>query len=305
LLIALVAVALAGFATLAVARQRMRARIEESPSVVAATDVVAVPAVIAADDEEKYLGVVVAREAVDIAPKVEGAVKEVTVNVGDHVNEGDKVAELDDQALKRELALVQAGLSGAFAGQAKASIELLDAKERNARRKGVTLDLSQEERASAAFKEQLGGANLSAARAQVAEQQARMALLGETIKNSSLRAPFSGTVAARYRGQGEIAGPRAPILRIIQSGDLLMRFAIPVVRSTELKLPMPVQIEIETLTAPVRGQVVRIAPEVDPSSQMIFVEASIATPSSLHGQIQAGLVGRVSWKRGEGSLRAP
>jgi len=274
----------------------MHARVAAAAAATGTSPSAPAPSALAGEeDEEKFLGVVVAREVVDIAPKVEGMLKDVTVSVGDVVKAGDKVADLDDRSLRRELALAQAGLSGARAGEAKAAIELSDAKERNARRQKVTQDLSQEEISAAAYKEQLGGANLTAARASVAEQYARIALLTETLKNTSLHAPFSGTVAVRYHGPGEMVGPRAPIVRIIQSGDLRVRFAVPVPRSTELKPEMLVQVDIETLPAPVFGKVTSIAPEVDPSSQMIFVEAGLEPAT--RERLQAGLVGRVSWRR--------
>lgn len=294
LVLATLCVAL-GVTALVVARRRMHARIAAAGAPTGSATSAPAPPPLTGEDEEKFLGVVVAREVVDVAPKVEGMLKEVTVNVGDIVKAGDKVADLDDRSLRRELALAQASLSGARAGEAKAAIELSDAKERNARRQKVTQDLSQEEISAAAYKEQLGGANLSAARASVAEQYARIALLTETLKNTSLRAPFAGTVAVRYHGPGEMVGPRAPIVRIIQSGDLRVRFAVPVPRSTELKPDMPVQVEIETVPAPVFGKVTSIAPEVDPSSQMIFVEAGL--DPATRERLQAGLVGRVSWRR--------
>jgi RND family efflux transporter MFP subunit len=240
--------------------------------------------------------VVVAREAVDVVSKIEGPIKEVLVNIGDKVKANDKLVEIDDRPIRRDLALVQATLGGARASESKAAIELGDARERNERRKQAGVDVSPEELSSAKYKEKLEGANLQAAQAVVAEQKARVAQLLASLKNTEIRAPFDGTVAARYKGPGSLVGPAIPILRIIQSSDLCVRFAIPVDALRTIKVGMPVNIDVETLHATLEGKVENLAPEVDAASQMLYAEASLAIPKEWKAQLHSGLVARVSPK---------
>ena len=245
---------------------------------------------------EPFLGVVVPREAVDVISKIDGPIKEIFVNVGAQVKANDRLVEIDDRPLRRDLALAQAALAGARAAETKALIELRDARERSARRARVAEDVSAEELSSARYSAKLGGANLTAAQAKVAEARAHVAQLSESLKMTDIRAPFAGTVAARYKSPGSLVGPSVPILRVIQSQALCVRFAVPIQFARTVVVGMPVNLQIETLTEPLDGKVENVAPEVDAASQMLYVESSLSLASKWMTQLQSGLVVHVTPK---------
>ena len=120
------------------------------------------------------------------------------------------------------------------------------------------------------------------------------AQLTDAIKNCVIRAPFAGTVAQRYVGAGSVAGALTPILRVIQSEDLHVRFAVPVDQSREVSIGEPISIQVETLSAPLAGEIENISPEVEPASQMLFVEARLLISRADQQRLRAGLVAHVT-----------
>src|SRR5262249_15538106 len=50
--------------------------------------------------QDRFVGVVVSRAALDLTPRIEGRLKELTVTVGQEVKANDKIAVIDDDAVK-------------------------------------------------------------------------------------------------------------------------------------------------------------------------------------------------------------
>jgi hypothetical protein len=61
----------------------------------------------------------------------------------------------------------------------------------------------------------------------VAQWRTKRAQLERQLADTELRAPFSGTVAERYVDPGGMAGPGTPVVRLISSDALWVRFAVP------------------------------------------------------------------------------
>ena len=245
------------------------------------------------DRSEHYVGVVVSRAAMDLNPRIDGKLKSVRVKVGEMVVADQLLAQLDSDPIRRDLELARAGLLGARAGAKHARIALGEASEKSRRRLAVAADLSKEEVASAQAAERMGGAGLSVAEAAVAEQRARIAKLEETLGYTDLRAPFAGKIASIYAVAGALVGQKIPVLRLVQNQDLCVRFAVPAKQVAQLQVGKPVRFSLDTSLGELPGRVENISPEVDPGSQMGYVEASLDLPPELKAKIQPGLVARV------------
>jgi RND family efflux transporter MFP subunit len=245
--------------------------------------------------EKGFLGVVLARETVDIVPKTQGRVRTVRVRLGDPVNRNAVIATIEAETVAGELAMAEAEARQAEADHEKAKLEASQASERLARREPLAQGvpaISGEELESSRYQDKLAGQRLRAARALVAQKAARVKQLRALVAETELRAPFAGMVAARYVDPGAVVGPQTPIARLINPDDLWVRFAVPEDRSTAIAAGERVQVAIETLTA-VPGVVEKVAPEVDAASRMIVAEAKLELPPSWRGQIRSGLVARV------------
>lgn len=241
-----------------------------------------------------YVGAVLARQSVDVAARLDGRVDSVQVRLGDQVQQGAILATMDLRSLRSELAMASASLQSAEAEVSRAELELKQGQDRLTRL--LTLSdgrpvVSGEELERGQYQVKISAARLSAAEAALQERRAHLLQRQQNLADGELRAPFSGTITARYVDPGAMVARSAPIVRLISSASLLVRFAIPEHAILELKIGNAISVYIEEPGVKLQGVIERIAPEVDAASRMVIVEASLGAPDDK--QVVAGRAARV------------
>ncbi|MDB4968789.1 MAG: hypothetical protein JWN44_4478 [Myxococcales bacterium] len=245
-----------------------------------------------------FLGVVVAPQTVDVSAQVAGRLLAVTVRVGDHVQRDAVLARLDGRSAVQEVKMARAELATALAARDQARLDIAQARERAARRSAVVElpsetvgTASAEEVSSAQYQVRLGQAKLDSAEAAVAQRRARLQQMAILAKEGALRAPFEGVVVARYVDAGSSIRQSMPVVRLLETGELRVRFAMPE-DADELAVGTAVRVSVGAEA--VDGVVEKVTPEIDAASRMIFAEASLAPRhASLH-PLRSGQVARVS-----------
>jgi len=242
-----------------------------------------------------YVGVITARESLDISAKIDGEVSAVNVRLGDSVAKNATVALIDDRPIQEELTLAEADLRSARAVIAQARVNVAEAKEKlaieqKAFSEGTT---SKKGVVDAKFRHRRARAGLQKAFADQGRHNARVNQLNRRLEDVKVKAPFAGTISLRHLNPGAVVRRGTPIVRLITSGDLWMRFAVPASDASRLRKHVQVEVYIPVLGATVPATILQVAPELDPTSQMIIAEAKLTIPSALRGRIQAGIVGRV------------
>lgn len=154
-------------------------------------------------------GYVVARRQATVSAEITGRIREVLVEEGASVAEGEVLARLDDDRARLDLELLQTQ-----ARSARLRIDSLDAQLTEAR---VVLDRAQrlEERqfgslaAVTAAQAQADSltAQISAAQADAAAAEVRVANQRDLVERHVVRAPFAGVVIAKNAQVGEILSP--------------------------------------------------------------------------------------------------
>jgi len=247
-----------------------------------------------APPDEEFLGVVLARQSVDVSAKLDGRIEQVHVQLGQRVPRNGVIATLDVRSIQQELAMAEAALEAAEAEHERAALELADARERLERSRNLGDLVARETLANSQYQEKIAAARVESARAQIAERRARAEQLRETIADATLRAPFEGVVAARYLDPGTVVTPGTPVISLISAGDLRLRFAVPEKRAADLAAGQRVSVRLETVPVQLQGTVEHVAPEVDAAARMVFVEARLESPESPKATIPSGAVARVS-----------
>ncbi|HEY4531012.1 MAG TPA: efflux RND transporter periplasmic adaptor subunit [Luteimonas sp.] len=154
-------------------------------------------------------GYVVARRMATVSAKITGRVREVLIEEGMAVEEGQVMATLDPIDADAQNALARAQLDAARSQIAGVEAQLAEA-EANATRLSSLVGQQLVSRAqyeqAVAQRESLR-AQLATARrnAQVAGQQLRISGIG--VDNTVVRAPFAGVVVAKAAQPGEIVSP--------------------------------------------------------------------------------------------------
>lgn len=242
-----------------------------------------------------FLGVVMASQTVDVAARLQGRIKHVRVRLGDRVARGDILATLDHAMLQSELASARASLQAARARAREAALALEEARARHGRwRASAAMNagaVSVDEMADIEYQARSAAVRADAARASVAEQQARVAGLVQQIEDATVRAPFDARVAVRHVDAGATVMPGTPIARLVGASDLRVRFAVPEERGTEVAVGQQVEARLETMDLRLSGVIEKIAPEVDTASRMIFAEARVSLSQA---QAEVALAGRTA-----------
>lgn len=245
--------------------------------------------------EAGFLGVVVATHTVDLAPKVNGRVESVHVRLGERVNANAPIATLDTAALRHDLKMGEAKLGVARAEEAKAQTELRQLEEELEAFTTLSQsgNVSAKELSAAQHRSEAASASLEAARARVAEAEAQVLQLKQTLADAYVRAPFSGVVSDRFVDPGAMVGPLVPIVRLVSADNLRVRFAVPEQSAGEIRTGMAVQAQVSSADAQLNAVVENVAPEVDIASRMIIAEAKVESGETKKA-IPSGTVVRVS-----------
>jgi RND family efflux transporter MFP subunit len=243
-------------------------------------------------------------QEVDVMAKVSGYVKEIRVDVGDRVKEGDLLATLEVPEMADDLRKSQAGVRHSQSEVARAQDEIARAKsahdlahlsynrllQASQRRPGLiaqqeiddaqTRDLVAEAQLSAA------NSSLAAAGQQVDVDQSSTARVQTMIDYQRVTAPFTGVVTKRYADKGSMiqAGTASqtqamPVVRLSQNG--LLRLILPVPESVvpTVHIGQQVEVRVPTLDRTFPGKVARFSDKLSYQTRTMDTEVDVPNPS--------------------------
>jgi len=242
-------------------------------------------------------------QEVDIMAKVSGYVKEIRVDVGDHVRQGDTLATIEIPEMQDDITRAQATIDQAEAEVTGARDEVRRAESSHdiahlsyQRLAGVVQErpglVAQQEIDDAHSRDlgaeaQLAGANskLAAALQRVGVTRAELARVKTMLAYTKVTAPFAGVITKRFANTGSM----------IQAGTASQTQAMPVVRLSEnsllrLILPVPesdvslvhvgqgLMVRVPTLNRSFPGKVARFSDRVQLSTRTMDTEVDVANP---------------------------
>jgi RND family efflux transporter MFP subunit len=239
-------------------------------------------------------------QEVDVMAKVSGYVKEIRVDVGDRVKEGELLATLEVPEMADDLRKSQAGVRHSQSEVARAQDEIARAKsardiahlsydrlfQASQKKPGL---IAQQEIDDAQSKDlgaeaQLAAANssLAAARQQVDVDQSSSARVQTMIDYQRVTAPFAGVVTKRYADQGSMiqAGTASqtqamPVVRISQNG--LLRLILPVPESAvpTIHIGQQVEVRVPALNRAFPGKVARFVDKLSLETRTMDTEVFV------------------------------
>ncbi len=229
----------------------------------------------------------------DVKAKVAGQLVEVAAREGEHVEEGQVLARVDPTELRARAAARAAEVEAARSqlGLARKTLE----QQRALAARGF---LSKNALLNAESGYEVARARLDTARAQ-------LALAEEELGNAVLRAPLSGTVAARLAEPGERVAVDAPVLRLVDLSRLALQAPVPAESIAEVRVGQPVSFRVQGFgERSFGGRVERINPTTTEGSRSIAVHVVIDNPD---GALRGGLFasGSLVLERLEKALPVP
>ena len=234
---------------------------------------------------------------VDVHAKVAGYIRHIYVDVGDHVREGQTLAELEIPELAAQLSGADAAVRAAKEQIRRAEGELQRAQSTHSATHAAYGRLKQaadsrpglvaQQEVDDAQAKDLGGeaqvssseAELAAAKQQLevaeANQRQYTALTGYT----RIVAPFAGIVTNRYADTGALvaAGTSSstqaiPVVRLAQVSKLRLVLPIPESTAAQIRLGDPVSVRVEALKRDFQGKVARFAAALDQQTRTMETE---------------------------------
>jgi multidrug efflux pump subunit AcrA (membrane-fusion protein) len=253
-------------------------------------------------------------QAVTEAPilaRADGYIQRRMVDIGDRVQAGQTVAEIEapelDQQVRQAKAVsqqaqaavqqAQAALEQALANdeQGKSNLEL--ARVTAQRWRGLTeqgiVSRQENDQYQAQYQSQLAGvqalekaiaaqrSNVAAAEANVASAEANVARLDDMQRYRVVKAPFDGVITLRNVDVGALVNAGSTLLfRIAQTGTLRTYINVPQTNASSIRVGQAARLNVSNL--PERsftGTVARTANSLDPNSRTMLVEIEVPNAS--------------------------
>lgn len=209
-------------------------------------------------------GTIRADNEVDVAAKIGGRVATVRVDVGDEVDEGQVLMELETTELRLQVQQAEAALASARASQANAAAEYERAV--------------QMRDAGGSSSAQVDRVRLQrdASNAQEKQAIAQLALARESLDNASVRAPIGGVITRRSVSRGQMIGAGVPLFHLQDAA--VVRFGTAVDARTFHRLARDGEVEVQVEAFPDKvfaGRVTRLSPQLDPGTRRASIEIEI------------------------------
>ncbi|HVT89805.1 MAG TPA: efflux RND transporter periplasmic adaptor subunit [Tepidisphaeraceae bacterium] len=242
-----------------------------------------------------------AMQETPIFPRANGYLKRLLVDLGDRVEAGQLLAEIDTPDVDADLLQAKASVSQANASLVKAQNDFqlaqttLTRYEGFAQAGGVTQQQLDEKRS--AFAEAQSA--LEGAKANVQAAEASVQRLTAAQGFEKVVAPFAGVISARNYDIGALMSANGlpgnkELFRITDTSTLRVFVNVPQAYMTSLKTGEQAQLEVRNFPGKrFTGTIARSAGELDPATRTIRFEIDFPNKD---GQLFAGMYGQAHLK---------
>ena len=246
-------------------------------------------------------------ETAVVSNQVAGLLASVHADFGQRVRKGQVIAELDQRELALQVDRSQAALAQALARiglnpdqadvkpdttpairQAQAQLENARTQYESAARLVKSGDIANDrfveiEKAYRATEAGVDAARheLQVSLATIQSLQAETKLAQKRLGDTTIRAPFDGSVAERMASAGEYLGVNTPIVRLVKADPLRLRVDIPETAAGAIQPGTTLSFSTDGIAGERYQAVVReINPSLDPRSRSLSAEARLVKPDA-------------------------
>lgn len=248
---------------------------------------------------------------VDIHAKVAGYIRSISVDVGDHVREGQTLAILEIPELTAQLSGADAAVGAAQQQILKAEGEVRRAQSTHSAahaayarlnqaagsREGLVaqqeVDDSQARDLGTEAQVASAQAELAAAKQQLEVAQANQKQYSALSGYTRIAAPFAGVITNRYADTGALvaAGTSSstqaiPVVRLAQVSKLRLVLPIPESAASRIRLGDVVNVRVQSLQKDFQGKVARFADSLDVQTRTMSTEIDF---ENRDGQLMPGM----------------
>src|SRR6266436_5184249 len=234
---------------------------------------------------------------VDVHAKVAGYIRQIYVDVGDHVKAGQTIAVLEVPELAAQLTGAEAAVRAAQEQVRKAQGDLQRAQSAHAAaHSGYTrLKQAADARAGLVAQQEVDDseakdletegqtasaeAEIAAAKQQLEMAQANQKQYAAMAGYTRIVAPFAGVITNRYADTGALiaAGTSSstqaiPVVRLAETSKLRLVLPVPESVAGQIHLGDPVKVRVQALDQEIEGRVSRFADSLDRQTRTMETE---------------------------------
>ena len=213
----------------------------------------------------------------DLSAEITARIERILVRVGDEVQPGEVLAELDCRDYRSRLAAQQAALRQLEAQHRLAASQLERTRSLRERRGASEEDVEQRE------------TELLGLDAQLASQREAIVQAQLNVDRCAIRAPYRAAVTARLGDEGTLAAPGTHLLRIVQTDALELGAQLRADEVQDLRSAAAVAFDVQGERYPVELR--RTVPVIDPRTRTVEVRLTFPERAA-----PPGTAGRLVWR---------
>ena len=242
-------------------------------------------------NETFFNGKVQPNKEVTIVPKTPGKVAQLNVKVGTDVKAGTLLFAMEAKDIQKQVDQARISISSAKANYARVEEQVENSRANLERTRQLyeqgAVPLTQYEQALlAASDKPLDGARIQIEQAELAYQQAV-----ESVKDTAVSSPISGTVVAVNIEVGEMASSAQPAVVVADLSRLNVKIDVPENMVNEVKVGQEVAIYVNAVSdSSFKGKVETISPTADSRTNLYGVEIYIDNKEQ---KIKPGMFGKI------------
>jgi len=224
------------------------------------------------------------KEQVDVTAKVTGRLVSLNFRIGDAIQQGALIAELEDNEVQQQVNRATAALSVSRATLQQRQAEKKNANAELSRAQSLLDDglISPQDFATSETQLEVVDAQVEFARAQIDQSKAELREFKIRLEQTKIYAPLSGFVATRFVDVGALISPTTPLLRIVNLSTMVTLANVPERHIGRLRVGNSAQIEVDAIPGETfNGRVARIAPVLDAATRTALVEIDVPNPENL------------------------
>jgi len=195
--------------------------------------------------------------------RVAGKIVRRQAELGQHVERGQVLAQLDPQDYRLA---AEAARAQAVAAQTQRDLAAADLRRYRELREQNFISGAELDRREATYR---------SAQAQLDQAQAQVASQGNQASYTTLVADVAGVVTGIDAEPGQVVSAGAPVVRIAQDGPRDVVFAVPEDRAGALRLGSPVKVRGWADDREIEGTVREVAASADPVTRTYTIKVGI------------------------------
>ena len=240
------------------------------------------------------VGNLIGLQTVDVAPRTNGRLMSVSVQLGDPVRRGQTIAKIEDREIVEQVSQAEASqqVSKATIRQREADLKVAELNFERSKNLFARQLLAKQALDDAESRYLAAEAQIDLSKALLMQADARLQELRINLQNTNVTSPVDGFVGKRNVDPGAMVSQNSPIASVVDISKLKM--VVNVVEKDIRLVTVGDRGDVDVDAYPgekFRGRIARVAPVLDPATRTATMEIEIVNNDK---RLKPGMYARVS-----------